>query len=203
MNDNQPNFFGVSGYLTPEEIDLLRGVYGAIASEPWFTADKEERDRFAAHILEMYRRGLVLPDKLRDLCMAAARAKFSAIDCADRPLKGKRVLVAEDNWDMAHDIVRALSDCGATVFGPVGSVSDAMELLDRIIGRLNAALLDIRLGDGKVFPVAERLHRFGVPFAFVTGYDDEVPSLFAGVPRAHKPLEPTRIAALTSTMGTL
>ena len=199
MTDNKANFFGTSGYLTPEEIELLRNVYQAIADQPWFTSDRDARDRFAAQMLEMYRRGLVIPEKLRVFCMAAARAKYSEIDCADHPLKGRRVLIVEDCWDQAHDMVRALSDCGASVVGPASNLDDAMRLLDGNI-RLHGALLDVRLGKEKVFPVAERLHNAGVPFAFVTGYNDEIPAGLGSAPRAIKPVTSEQITGLAATM---
>ena len=51
-------------------------------------------------------------------------------------------------------------------------------------------MLDINLGDGMVYTVAEILTERGVPFVFVTGYDaDSVDSRFAGVPILQKPIE--------------
>ena len=54
----------------------------------------------------------------------------------------------------------------------------------------DAAVLDINLGDGLVYTVAEILSERGVPFVFVTGYDaDSVDPRFAGVPILQKPIE--------------
>ena len=51
-------------------------------------------------------------------------------------------------------------------------------------------MLDINLGDGLVYTVAEILAVRGVPFVFVTGYDaDSVDSRFSGVPVLQKPIE--------------
>jgi len=53
---------------------------------------------------------------------------------------------------------------------------------------IDAAILDVRLGDERVFPVAERLQALGVPFLFCSGTPEEMPqSLFASVPRFRKP----------------
>jgi len=54
----------------------------------------------------------------------------------------------------------------------------------------DAAILDINLGDGMVYQVAEILARRHVPFVFVTGYDaDSVDSRFRGIPVLQKPVE--------------
>lgn len=97
-------------------------------------------------------------------------------------------------------MVRALSLCGASVVGPASNVDDAMRLLDGNIRRLHGALLDVRLGAEKVFPVAERLQSFRVPFAFVTGYNDDIPKGLGSAPRAIKPMTSEQITGLASTM---
>jgi DNA-binding LytR/AlgR family response regulator len=54
----------------------------------------------------------------------------------------------------------------------------------------DAAVLDINLGDGLVYTVAEILAKRGVPFVFVTGYDaDSIDPRFSGVPILQKPIE--------------
>ena len=54
----------------------------------------------------------------------------------------------------------------------------------------DAAILDINLGDGMVYPVADILAARGVPFVFVTGYDaDSVDGRFREVPVLQKPIE--------------
>jgi hypothetical protein len=51
-------------------------------------------------------------------------------------------------------------------------------------------VLDINLGDGAVYPVADMLTARGVPFVFVTGYDAEsVEGRFQKVPILQKPIE--------------
>jgi DNA-binding LytR/AlgR family response regulator len=57
-------------------------------------------------------------------------------------------------------------------------------------GHFDAAILDINLGDGSVYRVAEILSARGVPFIFVTGYDSgSVDSRFQEVPVLQKPIE--------------
>ena len=73
-----------------------------------------------------------------------------------------------------------------------------MWLLDK--RRVDGALLDVRLGGEKVFPVAERLRDEGVPFAFITGYNDDIPKSLGAAPRAIKPMTPEQITGLATTM---
>ncbi|MCB2052297.1 MAG: hypothetical protein KDE63_12795 [Novosphingobium sp.] len=200
MNDTPPNFFGRTGYLQPEETRLLRSVYRTVAREPWFTTDKEARRQFARHILVFYQRGLIDPEKLKALCILDARSRYAELDCTCRPLEHRRLLIVEDDWYMANDAARTLIYRGASVIGPAANVADALHLLHRNDERLHGALLDIRLGEERVFPVAEQLQRKGVPFAFIIGHGDKIPRAFDHVPKAHKPLQPGEIAGLAVAM---
>ena len=63
-----------------------------------------------------------------------------------------------------------------------------------------AAVLDVRLRDGDVFPVAERLDRAGVPLIFHSGHliEDEVVARFPGAMHCPKPTDArTLMKALT------
>jgi DNA-binding response OmpR family regulator len=87
-------------------------------------------------------------------------------------LKGKRILVAEDEAVVAMVIEDELLEAGAEVVGPVGSVGEALRLIEVAAsdGGLSAAVLDIKLEGGAVKPVADTLARLHVPFLFATGY---------------------------------
>ncbi len=70
--------FGCSpGNYSPEQLRMIQEVYSAIAAEPWFVKDAEKRTAFAARVLLMYNRGLIMPDKLRAFCTVLARHHFS------------------------------------------------------------------------------------------------------------------------------
>jgi DNA-binding NtrC family response regulator len=110
-------------------------------------------------------------------------------------LRGRRLLVVEDDYDIASDIARVLEDADAVVVGPAGRVEDALELVESEATRLDAASLDINLHDEKVYPVADALAARGVPFVFMTGYDAHViPEPYAGVLRLEKPVDRTQLA---------
>jgi DNA-binding response OmpR family regulator len=103
-------------------------------------------------------------------------------------LSGQRVLVVEDDYYLASETAEALRGVGAEVLGPCPTEEAAQEMMERAAP--TAALVDINLGTGPSFKLARDLRRRGVPFVFVSGYDDEViPAEFAGTPLLQKPIE--------------
>jgi PAS domain S-box-containing protein len=99
-----------------------------------------------------------------------------------------RVLVVEDEALVGIMIQECLTELGFQIVGPVCTASNA--LLAAKDGDFDAAILDINLGDGMVYQVAEILARRHVPFVFVTGYDAEsVDSRFRHIPVLQKPVE--------------
>jgi CheY-like chemotaxis protein len=85
-------------------------------------------------------------------------------------------------------IQECLTEFGFQITGPVCTASEALSAAKD--GHFDAAILDINLGDGSVYRVAEILSARGVPFIFVTGYDsDSVDSRFQEVPVLQKPIE--------------
>lgn len=110
-------------------------------------------------------------------------------------LRGRRVLIVEDEWFLADDAARALDAAGAEVVGLACDEAAALALL--AAKRPDLAVVDVNLGDGASFRVADALAAAGVPFVFATGYDGAtVPSAHAGAPRLEKPYDPRRLAAL-------
>jgi PAS domain S-box-containing protein len=99
-----------------------------------------------------------------------------------------RVLVVEDEALVGIMIQECLTEFGFQIVGPVCTASDALQVAKD--GDFDAAILDINLGDGMVYEVAEILARRQVPFVFVTGYDaDSVDSRFREIPVLQKPVE--------------
>ncbi len=108
-------------------------------------------------------------------------------------LEGLTILVVEDEFFVAVEIASALSESGAVIVGPAGSVEQAMEFLAEN-RRLDLAVLDVNLAGQMVFPVADVLLERGTPFLFVTGYDaDVIPVRHRGATRLEKPAAPTQI----------
>ncbi|WP_262272427.1 response regulator [Microvirga yunnanensis] len=109
-------------------------------------------------------------------------------------LSGRRVLVVEDEFFVADDLVQALTRLGAEVLGPVPTRDEALELV-ATAGPIDLAVLDINLEDEAVYPVADLLSAKGVPFLFATGYSRAlVPPQYQHVPRWEKPFNPQILA---------
>lgn len=109
-------------------------------------------------------------------------------DITDRT--GRRLLVVEDEYLIAADLVASLKALGFEIVGPAGSVAEAITLLQAIGHELDGAVLDINLGDERAYPIADHLRARGIPFVFTTGYDISViPDLYADVPRCEKPVD--------------
>jgi DNA-binding LytR/AlgR family response regulator len=109
-------------------------------------------------------------------------------------LKGRRLLVVEDEYLIAADLTASLESVGVEVIGPAASVEEALLLLEKNRGRLDGAVLDINLGSERVYPVADVLTARGVPFVFTTGYDAvAVPTAYARTLRCEKPIDKTQL----------
>lgn len=118
----------------------------------------------------------------------------------ERMLDGWRILVVEDEAMIALDLHEALSDCGATVVGPAGTPDEALAIIGD--GKVDCALLDIKLGDEDVSAVAMALERLAVPIIFVTAYSDaKLPRGFETRPLVRKPYEQRTLFSLIASMA--
>jgi len=117
----------------------------------------------------------------------------------DHPsLEGLKVPLLEDQLVIALDAEAMLQTCGV---GSVDTTATAAEALRTLVAtEPNIAVLDVNLGSGNSFPVAEELRRRNIPFIFATGYGDHtiIPKSMADVPVVRKPYDPD---ALATTMA--
>lgn len=114
-------------------------------------------------------------------------------------LAGKRILLAEDEAILAMSMEDLLTDAGCVVVGPAMSLAEAQRLA--IDAEIDAAVLDINLGEGDSFGVARLLRGRSVPFCFSTGYGfSGLPPEFTAVPVLQKPY---RCEALCALLGEL
>jgi DNA-binding response OmpR family regulator len=110
-----------------------------------------------------------------------------------RPLAGYRVLLVEDNFNIARALARALELHGAKIIGPVGTVKDAMARLDAN-EPIDGAVLDINLRGEFAYRVADVLQSKGVRVVFLTGYDEtSIPVCYRHVPCLQKPVSISRL----------
>ncbi len=96
-------------------------------------------------------------------------------------------MLMEDEFLIAMDIEDELHARGAQVLGPFSRVRDCLKALEN--NQPCAAVLDINLADGDVYPIADRLAQQAKPIVFNTGMNApaELVQMFASVPVCRKP----------------
>ena len=106
---------------------------------------------------------------------------------ATSALRGRRILVAEDEYMIAREIVGVLVDAGAQVLGPAPRLAAAARLI-ALEDRIDGALLDVNLGNKAIRPVVDALLARSVPLVLATGYEaSAIPPAYASLPRCEKP----------------
>jgi DNA-binding response OmpR family regulator len=83
-------------------------------------------------------------------------------------ISGFRILVVEDDFAMAETLADILNESEAVVVGPISTVAEARQLI-RNGAKVDAALLDLNLGDGSVTPLLEALRARSIPTLVYTG----------------------------------
>lgn len=100
---------------------------------------------------------------------------------------GKRVMVVEDDYLLALDLVAELEAANAVVIGPCRDLDEA----DLQVAHSDLAVLDVNLRGKTTFALADRLEVLDVPYIFFTGYDrDVLPERFSSVDCITKPAPP-------------
>jgi DNA-binding NtrC family response regulator len=82
--------------------------------------------------------------------------------------RSRRILVVEDEFLIAMELTATLEAHGFVVIGPVGTVDDALELLQR--ERPEAVILDLNLRGRPAIPVAKLLRELDLPFVIASAY---------------------------------
>ena len=136
---------------------------------------------------------LTLPSEVMTRTQIPAEAPPPSDDAGKherRGIAGCDVLVVDDEALIAMEVEEHLCHAGANVVGPISDMSSALDAVQA--RRPDAALLDINLGAGPSFPLADILTERGVPFGFVTGFGSgpSVPERLRHVPVLSKPFSP-------------
>ncbi|MEM6939079.1 MAG: HWE histidine kinase domain-containing protein [Pseudomonadota bacterium] len=130
-----------------------------------------------------------------DLATLEGKAAPETVDLVfDQRLRTASCLILEDNFLIASETRDQLLAFGIQSVELQASVEAAMSFLDAV--RPTFALLDMNLGNNTVsFPVAERLIKEKIPFAFVTGYGDSTKAggRFREIARLTKPVTPEKL----------
>jgi DNA-binding response OmpR family regulator len=113
------------------------------------------------------------------------------------------VLLVEDELFVAMDVQDIIEGAGFDVDGPYVSVREAVAAVHSHLP--TAAILDVQLKDGEVFPAADLLRDAGVPIIFHSGHADAL-ALRDRYPSAavcSKPCSPSAlVAAITEAVTT-
>lgn len=115
----------------------------------------------------------------------------------------KPVLVVEDSLLIAMDIRNKLTQVGFANVEVAGDTTTALAQVARL--RPAFAVLDVHLGTGTSFPLAQKLHEMGVPILFATGYgaDMHLPEALSGVPVLTKPIYADQLVKALQSLGVL
>lgn len=108
-------------------------------------------------------------------------------------LGGRTLLLVEDDYWIAQDMVDILEACGAVVIGPAASVEAAIELIDQT-EHIDGAVLDVNLQGAMAWPIADALLQRGVRFVFASGYNGSiVPAPYSEIVCLQKPMKLNKI----------
>lgn len=112
---------------------------------------------------------------------------------------GKRILVVDDEPLIAMMLEDILDDLGCAVIGPALDVGEAEALARE--AAIDAAILDVNLGDGTSHSVAELLCERHIPFVVASG-DGEANTVPGAGGALNKPFWPVMVeAALIELMA--
>jgi CheY-like chemotaxis protein len=114
---------------------------------------------------------------------------------------GRRILVVEDEPMLAIELEGLLQEFGCAVVGPVSSLVKALQLARD--ESFDAAILDVVIRGGDVYPVADLLDARGIPFVLASGYSEwSLPERHRHHPRLLKPFTRRNLAeALMLLLG--
>ena len=109
------------------------------------------------------------------------------------------MLLIEDNALIRMIIAGIVEELGHCVVAQAGTIDHARTLAET--AEFDLALLDIKLAQESVTPVAEIIERRGLPFLFVSAYDtSELPPPFDKRPLLTKPFTISKLGAFIEEM---
>lgn len=113
----------------------------------------------------------------------------------DKTRERPRVLIMEDEFIVALDLSDMAEDLGFCVDGPFATLAEGEQAVASHLP--DAAILDVQLADGEVFPLADMLMRLGVPIIFHSGHADNG-RLLARYPEARSAGKPCPAETIAS-----
>lgn len=119
----------------------------------------------------------------------------------DLSLRGRRILVVEDEGLIALLLIDALEEAGATVIGPCYTLGECLKVVQS--EEFDAAILDVDLAGRDVFPAADTLKQRSIPFVFHTAHGDrdELRGRFGDVKVCRKPVSTSELLSVVSAIS--
>ena len=119
---------------------------------------------------------------------------------ANMPLRGVCVLIVEDDALLLMELESILQDAGAEIVACCRNVKDGLTALEQ--KPLAAAILDVRIGQETIAPLARQLVNRRTPFLFYTGQVENDPALaeWSDHMVLSKPARPAAIIAAVSQL---
>jgi DNA-binding response OmpR family regulator len=110
-----------------------------------------------------------------------------------------QVLIVEDEFIIADEIVSIVEGEGHSIVGPAGTVDEAMAMLAN--ESPDFAIIDANLRGQSSSPLARRLNELDVPFCICTGYRvEDLRSTFGDVPVVQKPVRARTLLAIINAV---
>ncbi|ALG91738.1 hypothetical protein TQ29_02225 [Actibacterium sp. EMB200-NS6] len=114
-------------------------------------------------------------------------------------LRGRRILIVEDEILLAIDLQNLLEEKGLEVVGIVPSVQKALQAVADL--RPDVATLDLNLRGQSSQPVADALHQSGIPFVVTSGYTTMMCDFsYQNVPFVKKPIDENELMEALRSM---
>ena len=107
-------------------------------------------------------------------------------------LTGLTVLIVEDEYLIATDLQRVVEDAGAERVLLARSTASAVGFL-HASHRIDACILDLKLGDEDGRPLAQELLKRGIPFVVATGMGVDVDLDLADLVMVQKPYSDAQV----------
>lgn len=107
-----------------------------------------------------------------------------------RTLSGQRIFVVEDETLVAMMIEGMIEELGATVIGTESRPDGALDFVASRHCEIDVAMLDLNLGTGHSYAIAEAIAGHGIPIVFSTGYTDgAIDAAWRDRPLLNKPFQ--------------
>ena|ERR687891_36002 len=117
---------------------------------------------------------------------------------ANQALRGRRVMIVEDEMLVAMELEDLLVEQGCAVVGPAPSAARALALLDEELP--DVAVLDVNLNGQTAMPVVAVLRAQGVPFVLATGYGHALQPELRQAPRVDKPVDHDKLVRVLARL---